>query len=324
MISQTRFWAPPNRHQPLPVIGALPRVIGALLRVLRALLRVVGAPTCGFCGTTAVLGGRAPTTRRGPKALLCGWFGQAGVPCAPEGGYGCTPDRRNLTVCRGGRTAIASTCRGVRGCSVGNAVDCNHSVALVGDPCDGPNEIACAQDGKALLRCSSGVYQFGEACRNACLSIRRHTSPDADACRPARARTKELVDEHVAFERAARRRGAHRKGARRRRATRLAVEALIGRALDDDALRGSPSRRSSEGRSTTTRYAARRCPSCHGHATAPRALSTREAVMSWTHDGPPGLVDTRGRGGGASARRPSQRRETLDRRTQKPWPWPWS
>ncbi|OJY16292.1 MAG: hypothetical protein BGO98_29835 [Myxococcales bacterium 68-20] len=97
---------------------------------------------------------------------------QAGAPCAPEGGYGCTPDQKNLTVCRGGRTAIASTCRGVRGCSVGNAVDCDHSVALVGDPCDGPKEIACAQDGKALLRCTNGVYQFGEACRNACLATK--------------------------------------------------------------------------------------------------------------------------------------------------------
>ncbi|MBX3210084.1 MAG: DUF1962 domain-containing protein [Labilithrix sp.] len=95
---------------------------------------------------------------------------QAGAPCEPEGGYGCTPDRRNLTVCRAGRTAIASTCRGVRGCSIGNAIDCDHSVALVGDPCDGPKEIACSQDSKALLRCSNGVYQIGEACRNACLA----------------------------------------------------------------------------------------------------------------------------------------------------------
>ena len=92
------------------------------------------------------------------------------MPCAAEGGYDCTPDRRALTVCRGGRTAIASTCRGARGCSVGNAVDCDHSVALVGDPCDGPKEIACAQDAKSLLRCVNGVYQVGEPCRNACLS----------------------------------------------------------------------------------------------------------------------------------------------------------
>ena len=96
--------------------------------------------------------------------------GGAGVPCAAEGGYDCTPDRRALTICRGGRTVIASTCRGARGCSVAHAVDCDHSVALVGDPCDGPKEIACSQDAKALLRCVNGVYQVGEPCRNACLS----------------------------------------------------------------------------------------------------------------------------------------------------------
>src|SRR5262245_23592358 len=46
----------------------------------------------------------------------------SGEPCVGEGGYGCTADRRSLTICRGGRTAIASTCRGTRGCVVGNAV----------------------------------------------------------------------------------------------------------------------------------------------------------------------------------------------------------
>lgn len=93
-----------------------------------------------------------------------------GAPCAAEGGYECTADRRALTVCRGGRAAIASTCRGARGCTSGNAVDCDHSIAMPGDPCESPKEIACSQDGKAVLRCASGVYQLGEVCRNACLA----------------------------------------------------------------------------------------------------------------------------------------------------------
>ena len=93
-----------------------------------------------------------------------------GDPCAPEGGYACTPDRRALTVCRGGRAAMASTCRGARGCVVGQAVDCDHSLAAINDPCDGPKEIACSLDNKQLLRCSGGFYQVGESCRNACLA----------------------------------------------------------------------------------------------------------------------------------------------------------
>jgi hypothetical protein len=90
--------------------------------------------------------------------------------CAAEGGYGCTADRRALTICRAGRVVIASTCRGARGCVVGGAVDCDHSVAQLGDPCEGPKEIACSLDGKQLLRCTNGAYQASEPCRNACLS----------------------------------------------------------------------------------------------------------------------------------------------------------
>lgn len=94
----------------------------------------------------------------------------AGEACAAEGGYSCTNDRRALTVCRGGRTVIASTCRGQRGCSIGQAVDCDHSVANPGDPCESAKEIACSSDRRALLRCSGATYQFAESCRNACLS----------------------------------------------------------------------------------------------------------------------------------------------------------
>jgi hypothetical protein len=89
--------------------------------------------------------------------------------CAAEGGYDCTPDRRALTRCQGGRAVVVSTCRGPRGCTIGQAVDCDHSTAMVGDPCEGPKEIACSSDRKQLLRCN-GTYQPGEACRNACLS----------------------------------------------------------------------------------------------------------------------------------------------------------
>ena len=91
------------------------------------------------------------------------------APCA-EGGYGCTPDRAALTVCRQGRTFLASTCRGPRACSVAAAVDCDHSIAQAGDPCEASTEIACGIDRKTLLRCAGGTYQPSESCRNACLS----------------------------------------------------------------------------------------------------------------------------------------------------------
>jgi hypothetical protein len=130
-----------------------------------------GARGCGIannnnmiqCDTSPRVAGPAPA----PAPAAAGGVGEA---CAAEGGYGCTNDRRGLTICRGGRTALASTCRGQRGCAVGNAVDCDHSVAMAGDPCESPKEIACSMDSKALLRCAGTVYQVSEPCRNACLS----------------------------------------------------------------------------------------------------------------------------------------------------------
>jgi hypothetical protein len=67
---------------------------------------------------------------------------------------------------------IVSTCRGTRGCVVGEAVDCDTSIALVGDPCDGPKEIACSTDNRSLLRCVNGVFRVGEPCRNVCLATK--------------------------------------------------------------------------------------------------------------------------------------------------------
>jgi hypothetical protein len=44
----------------------------------------------------------------------------------------------------------------------------------LGDPCDGPKEIACSTDSKQRLRCVNGADRVGEACRNAWLSTSGH------------------------------------------------------------------------------------------------------------------------------------------------------
>ncbi|MCA9589236.1 MAG: hypothetical protein KC657_28190 [Myxococcales bacterium] len=104
-------------------------------------------------------------------ALMCDTsVANPGDPCGPDGSSGCTPDGRASTVCRGGRAAIASTCRGSKGCSVTSGVACDHSVAAPGDPCDEQNGIACSTDRKTMLRCAGPVFVVAEACRNACLS----------------------------------------------------------------------------------------------------------------------------------------------------------
>lgn len=114
----------------------------------------------------AQCGGAATCTAGASGLPAC----EAASGCAPEGSYACGPDRASLLVCRGGRSTLASTCRGPRGCAEGDAVACDHSVAAPGDACDDPGSIACAPDRRTMVRCQSGVFAFAETCRNACLS----------------------------------------------------------------------------------------------------------------------------------------------------------
>jgi hypothetical protein len=93
-----------------------------------------------------------------------------GDPCRAEGAYGCTPEANAMIACRGGRQAVASSCKGSRGCASGAAIACDTSIADAGDPCDGEGSSACARDGRSLLRCTRGVFGFGQACNSsACL-----------------------------------------------------------------------------------------------------------------------------------------------------------
>ena len=65
---------------------------------------------------------------------------------------------------------LSSTCRGPRGCVVGAAVACDHSLAASGDACDDPGTLGCALDRRTMLRCQNGVFAAAETCRNACLA----------------------------------------------------------------------------------------------------------------------------------------------------------
>lgn len=120
-------------------------------------------------GAWVVLQSCASTCAVGPNRMPACTPGGSGA-CAAEGSYECSADRATLLVCRRGQYAVASTCRGSRGCVSGAAVSCDHSLAAVGDPCDDPGTIACAADRKTMVRCQSGVFAFAESCRNACLS----------------------------------------------------------------------------------------------------------------------------------------------------------
>jgi hypothetical protein len=84
--------------------------------------------------------------------------GAPGDPCERRGSYACSTDAKTMLVCTGASLVAASSCRGPDGCHVDAAtskVDCDDTVAEVGDPCDEPRRITCAADHKSELVCAA-------------------------------------------------------------------------------------------------------------------------------------------------------------------------
>jgi hypothetical protein len=82
--------------------------------------------------------------------------GAPGDPCERRGSYACSTDGKTMLVCAGTSLMPASSCRGPSGCRIDAAtskVDCDDTVAEIGDPCDEPRRITCANDHKAELVC---------------------------------------------------------------------------------------------------------------------------------------------------------------------------
>lgn len=145
--------------------------------------RAVVAPSCdGRYLLLKMCNGRNGCSQ-GPQGIACDdglaapapaptpVAGGAGIPCAAEGGYSCSPDGATMLQCRGGRTAVASTCKGARRCTEGAAIACDASIADLGDPCDSEGKTACARDGRMRLRCTRGSFVAGEACAQvACMA----------------------------------------------------------------------------------------------------------------------------------------------------------
>jgi hypothetical protein len=95
-------------------------------------------------------------------------LGEPGDPCAQQGTYACSVDKKTMLVCDGNALSPASSCRGPEGCHTQRErrkVDCDDSIALEGDPCDQPKRIACSVDHKAELVCIADKYTKKRECR---------------------------------------------------------------------------------------------------------------------------------------------------------------
>jgi hypothetical protein len=95
----------------------------------------------------------------------------AGDACSEEDDYACTPDGSAALVCRGGKFGVASNCKGPKHCQVsgdkasGFKVECDDSIAAVGEPCDKEGHYACAPDEKSIVRCKEKKFAPDDKCR---------------------------------------------------------------------------------------------------------------------------------------------------------------
>jgi len=103
---------------------------------------------------------------------LCGIL--ALVACKPKPGDKCSgagsptcSDPATALVCSNG-IVTAMPCRGPKACtSSASQVQCDNALALAGDGCDQPGDVACAVDHKSALECQSGKFAVAETCKGA-------------------------------------------------------------------------------------------------------------------------------------------------------------
>jgi len=100
-----------------------------------------------------------------------------GMPCSvePDSYSSCSTDHKTQLKCDVGFWREDIPCRGPKGCVVSKRfVDCDDSLALVGDACE-PDGLACSVDSKSVLTCRGGKYALDETCSPGRCTIRGTT-----------------------------------------------------------------------------------------------------------------------------------------------------
>jgi hypothetical protein len=100
-------------------------------------------------------------------------LGEPDDPCERAGTYACSVDGKTMLSCDGKSLAVASACRGAKGCffepgepgSEPHKIDCDDDVAAEGDPCTQPRRITCAVDHKQELVCDGHTFAKKRDCR---------------------------------------------------------------------------------------------------------------------------------------------------------------
>jgi hypothetical protein len=105
------------------------------------------------------------------KKLTCdNSVASAGDACMEEDDYACSADAKVALVCHKRVFGVASGCAGKKGCRVVRdeaeaRVECDDSVANLGDPCEKDGHYACAMDEKSILRCKDKKFIQDDHCK---------------------------------------------------------------------------------------------------------------------------------------------------------------
>lgn len=90
--------------------------------------------------------------------------------CREEEDYACAMDHKSALVCRQGKFVVASLCKGKKACNVtgdkasGYKVECDDSIAQIGDPCDKEGHFACSADEKQIVKCKDKKFVGDDKC----------------------------------------------------------------------------------------------------------------------------------------------------------------
>jgi len=111
-------------------------------------------------------GGPQGCTRGAQGASCDSSIARENDKCTHPGSQACSQEKRSRLSCVGGRFTAAENCRGPEGCkSTGRRVLCDNSLAVAGEPCDTPENVACSTDFRSILVCREGKYAVDTKCK---------------------------------------------------------------------------------------------------------------------------------------------------------------
>jgi hypothetical protein len=92
-------------------------------------------------------------------------LGVAGEPCGTDESFACSTDGKSLLKCAETKWQLQTECKGAKACdSSGPTVDCDTTIAELGDLCSNEGDVACAKDTKSILKCQGKKMVLDEPC----------------------------------------------------------------------------------------------------------------------------------------------------------------